>query len=90
MRKHSPFSLQKSEFVFVKFDEPFASHFGKLARHGASVYRKKICQLLPVERDPDAAAVLLFCLFGKIGNEFFPCRTFGNMPKFLHEPAVFL
>jgi len=57
---------EQSEMIFLEFKKAFVAHLSKLVRHGASVYRQIISQLLSVKRNGDAGAVLLLRFFRKI------------------------
>ena len=97
VRRHFRFLRRLLESAFVelevaalRFQDAVIAHFRNLVRHGASVNGQVIGQLLPVERNGYAGAVLLLCFFRQVRDQFIPGRSPGHIIQLLNKPPVLL
>ena len=83
-------SLQQPKPVLLKLQQPLVPHFAQLVGHGAAVYGQKVCQLLPVKGNSEAAATVSLGLLRKIGDQLLPGGTAGHVSQFLHQLPILL
>ena len=58
------------ELILLKFNQTLILHFIQFHRHGASVNRQIVCELLPVKGNGKSSGALKPCLLLKVFHQF--------------------